>query len=93
VDHRADIYAVGVMAHQMLTSTLLRGAELLLSQLRAGLDSRLDGLLTKAIEQHRAQRHQGITDIRRTLERAKDEMLLRRSRDERSRHPAEAIST
>jgi len=68
VDHRADIYAVGVMAYQMLTGALPRGSWLPPSQLRPGLDARIDGILTKAMMQDRAQRYQSITDMRRALE-------------------------
>ncbi len=68
VDHRADIYAVGVMAYQMLTGALPRGSWLPPSQLRPSLDARIDGILTRAMIQDRAQRYQSITDMRRALE-------------------------
>lgn len=68
VDHRADIYAVGVMAYQMLTGALPRGSWLPPSQLRPGLDTRLDTIVTKAMMQDRAQRYQSITDMRRALQ-------------------------
>jgi len=68
VDHRADICAVGVMAYQMLTGALPRGSWLPPSQLRPSLDARIDGILTRAMIQDRAQRYQSITDMRRALE-------------------------
>jgi serine/threonine protein kinase len=68
VDHRADIYAVGVMAYQMLTGALPRGSWLPPSQLRPGLNGRIDGISTRAMIQDRTQRYQSITDMRRALE-------------------------
>lgn len=68
VDHRADIYSLGVMAYQMLTGALPRGSWLPPSQLRPGIDSRIDSILIRAMMQDRAQRYQTITDMRRAIE-------------------------
>jgi len=68
VDHRADIYALGVMMYQMLTGALPRGSWLPPSQLRPTLDPRLDGIVTRAMLQDRVQRFQSVTDMRRLLD-------------------------
>ncbi len=68
VDHRADIYALGVMMYQMLTGALPRGSWLPPSKLRPTLDPRLDGIVTRAMLQDRVQRFQSVTDMRRLLD-------------------------
>ncbi|MBK8094771.1 MAG: serine/threonine protein kinase [Verrucomicrobiaceae bacterium] len=68
VDHRADIYAFGVMAYQMLTGMLPRGSWMPPSQINALLDPRLDAIVVRAMMPDRALRYQSITDLRRDLE-------------------------
>lgn len=70
VDHRADIYAFGVLMYQMLTGALPRGAWQPPSALRPGLDPRFDPIVIRALMPDRQHRFQSITDMRRAIEAA-----------------------
>lgn len=67
VDHRADIYALGVMIYQMLTGQLPRGSWQPPS-VKPGVDPRLDAIVIKAMMQDRNQRFQSITEMRHAIE-------------------------
>ena len=67
-DHRADIFAVGVMLYQMLTGELPRGMFKLPSRLVPGLDERLDAIICKAMEHDPADRYQSAEDMRAALD-------------------------
>ncbi len=67
VDHRADVYALGVMIYQMLTGQLPRGAWQPPSA-KPGVDRRLDAIVIKAMMHDRNQRFQSVTEMRRAIE-------------------------
>ena len=73
VDHRADIYSLGVVIYQMLTGELPQEPRFLpLSQKNTELDPRLDPIVGRALEREPDRRYQSMGEIRTELVAAMD---------------------
>jgi len=91
VDHRADIYAVGVMLYQMLTGKVPHGMFKLPSLQIPGLDPRYDGVIAKAIMEDREARYQSVGQMRRDLDGIQTQPVLKVEAD--ASHAPAALPT
>lgn len=69
VDHRVDLYALGVIFYELLTGQLPLGRYEPPSAVSGGVDYRLDPVVMKALSRQPSQRYQNASELERDLQR------------------------
>lgn len=67
VDHRADLFSVGVLLHELLTGKLPSADPRRASQI-AGCDARFDAIIQRATQEHPTGRYSSATEIAAALQ-------------------------
>ena len=69
IDHRADLYSLGIMFYEMLTRDVPRGTPKAPSKKIPNLDVRIDGVVFKAMEPDPDERYQSAAALRTDIDR------------------------
>ncbi|RME04420.1 MAG: response regulator [Planctomycetota bacterium] len=75
VDHRTDIYSLGVMLYESLTGILPEGRFPLPSELNASLDKRFDWIIEKTLHPQPKKRFQSVEEIAHILGEIQQDIL------------------
>lgn len=86
VDHRADIYAVGVMLYHMLTGKVPQGMFELPSIQVPGLDPRFDDIIARALRNDREARYESVAALRSALNHIVTSPVQKASADKPAAH-------